>query len=311
MDELYQQLMIEQEKKYKLKRYLEQETQLKEQLEEMRAQERKWYHHLQEEKIDVEKLESFHIANLFYQVLGKKEEKLSKEKEEVIRSTLRYEEAQASVKDMEEELKELTEKMKELGDPENRYKELLHSKYERIVQLDNEEGKKATQLLEQLGELQAEEKEINEAIDAGYKVNACLQSASASLDKAKNWGTVDMVGGGLISTSIKHSHIDDAKKSTHEAQRLLRKFSNELSDIGQSFDNQIEISGSLTFADYFLDGLVMDWFVQDKINHSLNEVEEMKRKVANTISELKDLKQDIASLGDATKEKWETIILHA
>ncbi|MFC4403201.1 hypothetical protein [Gracilibacillus xinjiangensis] len=311
MDEFYQQLIDEQEKKRKLKRYLDERTQLMSQLEQMRERERELYHKLQEEKIDVEKLEGFSIASIFYTVTGKKDEKLDQEKQEVVSAQLFYEEAKSSMQDLNTDVQELDRRIAALGDPESRYQEILQQKYLHLLDTDNEKGIEAHRLLEKIGTIKDEQTEIEEALDAGHKVKRALSTASDSLEKAKNWGTVDMFGGGLISTSLKHSHIDDAKQATHQAQRLLRKFSHELSDIGKSFNADIGISGGLTFADYFLDGLVMDWFVQDKINQSANEVESMYQKVSNTIQQLKKLKQEVASTEKQAERQWESIVLQA
>ncbi|KAB8139199.1 hypothetical protein F9U64_02080 [Gracilibacillus oryzae] len=311
MDEFYQQLINEKEKKRKLKRYLDERTQLASQLEQMRKRESELYHQLQQEKIDVEKLESFSIANIFYTVSGKKEEKLDQEKQEVVSAQLHYEEAKASVEDLETDVSELDHQIADLGDPEAKYQEILQQKYTHLLDTNNEKGEEAHLLLEKIGIIKDEQTEIEEALDAGHKVKRALVAASESLEKAKNWGTVDMFGGGLLSTSLKHSHIDDAKKATHQAQRLLRKFSHELSDIGKSFNANVEISGGLTFADYFLDGLVMDWFVQDKINQSSQEVDSMAQKVSSTIAQLKELKQEVAATEKQAERQWESIVLQA
>ncbi|SER85894.1 hypothetical protein SAMN04487944_11181 [Gracilibacillus ureilyticus] len=311
MDEFYQQLIDEQEKKRKLKRYLDERTQLVTQLGQVRSRERELFQKLEAEKVDVEKLESFSIANIFYTLTGRKDEKLDQEKQELVSAQLHYEEAKSSVEDLESDVKELDRRIADLGDPEAKYHEILEQKYVHLLDSNNEKGEEAHRLLEKIGIIKDEQTEIEEALDAGHKVNRALSSAGESLKKAQNWGTVDMFGGGLVSTSLKHSHIDDAKRATHEAQRLLRKFSHELSDIGKSFNANIEISGGLTFADYFLDGLVMDWFVQDKINQSAREVESMLQKVSQTIQQLKKLKQEVASTEKQAERQWESIILQA
>lgn len=65
--------------------------------------------------------------------------------------------------------------------------------------------------------------------------------AVQSLDKAEGWATWDMIGGGMISTAIKHSHLDDAKRQVHLAQNRLRNFESELADIQQHFHIKLEI----------------------------------------------------------------------
>ncbi|PWU67770.1 MULTISPECIES: hypothetical protein [Gracilibacillus] len=311
MDVYDQKLVEEQEKKRKVMRLQREKKKLTEELNQLTNRQEDLYHKLQEEKVDVEKLEGFSVANLFYTLSGKKLEKLDKEKQELAIAQLQYEEAKEAVNDLKEDLEVINQQIRELGDPDTRFHQLLKEKYEQLLNTNDPKGKEALQLLEHLGTLKDEKKEIAEAIQAGDQVKSALNNASISLDKAKNWGTADMFGGGFISTSLKHSHIDDARRSSHNAQRLLRKFSHELADIGESFQADINISGGLTFADYFLDGLVMDWFVQDKINQSANEVNSMREKVSQTVTQLKKLEKDIVHTITHAESEWENLIFQA
>jgi hypothetical protein len=65
----------------------------------------------------------------------------------------------------------------------------------------------------------------------------------------ENWGTWDVIGGGLISTAVKHSRIDRARASAHQVQQLLRRFQRELGDVGATSDITIDIGSFATFAD--------------------------------------------------------------
>ena len=49
------------------------------------------------------------------------------------------------------------------------------------------------------------EKEKREAIEAGQRALSSLRTAKENLNSAKNWGLVDMFGGGFFSTMLKHS----------------------------------------------------------------------------------------------------------
>ena len=54
------------------------------------------------------------------------------------------------------------------------------------------------------------EKEKREAIEAGQRALSSLRTAEENLNSAKNWGLVDMFGGGFFSTMLKHSKMDQA-----------------------------------------------------------------------------------------------------
>ena len=121
------------------------------------------------------------------------------------------------------------------------------------------------------------EKEKREAIEAGRRALNSLQAAKENLNSAKNWGLVDMFGGGFFSTMLKHSRIDQAKRNMEQAKYDLRNFSRELNDVNMVCNLNIDTGDFLSFADYFFDGFVVDWVVQDRINNAQRQVEEAIR----------------------------------
>ena len=52
-----------------------------------------------------------------------------------------------------------------------------------------------------------------------------LRTARENLNSAKNWGLVDMFGGGFFTTMLKHSKMDQAKQNMEQAKYDLRNFS--------------------------------------------------------------------------------------
>ena len=68
--------------------------------------------------------------------------------------------------------------------------------------------------------------EVEEAIAAANRVLMNLRQAETALSSAGSWGIWDMLGGGMFTTGIKHSRIDDARTSLEEARRSLRRFQN-------------------------------------------------------------------------------------
>ena len=69
----------------------------------------------------------------------------------------------------------------------------------------------------------SESKEIREAIQAGEAALSSLRNAQEKLNSAKNWGIWDIVGGGFMSSLIKHSRMDDAQEYMEEAGQNLRR----------------------------------------------------------------------------------------
>ena len=130
------------------------------------------------------------------------------------------------------------------------------------------------------------EKEKQEAIDAGNKALKSLRKAQENLDSAKGWGIFDMLGGGFISTMVKHSKVDQAKENMEQAKYDLRSFSKELNDVNIACNLNIETGDFLSFADWFFDGFIVDWMMQDRINQASQQVEEAIRRVEDILRQL-------------------------
>lgn len=132
------------------------------------------------------------------------------------------------------------------------------------------------------------EKEKREAIAAGNRALHSLRAAQENLSSAKNWGIWDMFGGGFLSTALKQSKMEDAKRNMEQAKYDLRNFSRELRDVSMSYDLNIETGDFLSFADLFFDGFIVDWMVQERINKAGGQVEEAIRRVEGILRELQN-----------------------
>ena len=130
------------------------------------------------------------------------------------------------------------------------------------------------------------EKEKREAMEAGNRALHSLREAQANLDSARNWGLWDMFGGGTITSLIKSSKMDRAKQNMEQAKYDLRNFSRELNDVNMVCNLNIDTGDFLSFADYFFDGFVVDWVVQDRINNAKRQVEEAIRRTESIVNQL-------------------------
>ena len=130
-------------------------------------------------------------------------------------------------------------------------------------------------------------KEIAEAINAGNDALFCLTQAKNSLNSAGNWGLWDMFGGGLLSTFMKHSKMNDANSLIQDARSSLKRFQKELMDVDTVADLHIETGDFISFADFFFDGFVADYLVQTKISDAKTQVSDAIYKVERILDELK------------------------
>ncbi len=132
--------------------------------------------------------------------------------------------------------------------------------------------------------------EIREAIDAADAALKHLGNAADMLDDAGRWGIVDMLGGGLITTLLKHRKISDAQDEIDEAKRALRIFVKELDDVDEATGLDVELGSGLQFADIFFDGVLADWIAQNKIDRAKQQVADAMRQVYAVRSQLERMR---------------------
>ena len=130
-------------------------------------------------------------------------------------------------------------------------------------------------------------REIQEAVAAGERALDSLRAAEKSLNSAGGWGLLDMFGGGMFSTMIKQSKINDARGELEAARYALRSFEKELQDVSRAVDLRIDIGSFLSFADFFFDNFFVDWMVQSKIDQAKSQVSQAIRQVEGILTELR------------------------
>jgi len=232
---------------------------------------------LDKEEADVRQLEGASLTALFYQFLGRKEDQLDKERREMLAAKLSHDQCAHEVASLERDLEDMEARLAAFGDPETAYARAL---VEKQAPIDG---------AAELAGLNADVKEIGEAVAAGDAVIAGLNDVIADFKSAGNWGIVDLIGGGIIVTAVKHSKIDKAQAAIHEVQSRLGRFRRELADLRTrpEVPLRVDITSFEKFADFIFDGLIFDWIVQSKIKRSLDAALDMKSRMEAVVAELR------------------------
>lgn len=131
------------------------------------------------------------------------------------------------------------------------------------------------------------EKEKKEAYDAGNRALISLRRAKADLDSARTWGIFDIFGGGFLSTAIKHGKMSDAASEIEQAKWDLHNFSRELNDVTDLTGIDFGVGDFASFADFFFDGVLADFYVQSKINEARHQVNEAIWRVEQVLDSLR------------------------
>lgn len=78
---------------------------------------------------------------------------------------------------------------------------------------------------------------LETAIAAGLKAIGSLKCVASHLDSAANWGTADMLGGGMMVTMAKRSAMDSARSAATRAKRDVSDFHDSLVSLQRTLDS--------------------------------------------------------------------------
>lgn len=275
---------------------------LREQLFDQEKRQTSLEEELNKENLDVEKLNKMTMSAIIYTVLGSKEGKIEKEQQDVLAAQLKLDDINRQVNETKSRISSLQEERTKISNSVERFNELFNRKYEKLKGNDRYKADKIYDLESKIASCKANLKEINEAILAGNSVLSSLDKVGESLDSAEGWGTWDMLGGGFISSMVKHDHIDDARNAASEVQTKLNRFATELTDVNVSSSITIDIGGFAKFADFFFDGFISDWVVQSSIHDSQASVRDVREEVHMVLHKLTNMqdhdKEELSTLED-------------
>jgi Chromosome segregation ATPases len=285
-DSLFDRLSAAKERKYELEKAERRQGQYRKRLNELERQIIRLELELEAEQADVDKLTRMSLTNLFHTLLRSKEEQLELERQQALAAALKLQEAQEERARLKEEIMLAGVIITANVQAEQEYKQLMAE--QEIALKDSPDTAAMLAAMEQeIAQQSVVVRELHEAFAAGKSVLASLEPAIDSLENAINWGNWDTWGnGGLISTHIKHGHIDDAKQSIATANHLMKSFRDELADLQRSLDIHIDISSLLKFGDYWFDGLITDWIVQKRIKETQDRTCEAAHEVRTVVKKL-------------------------
>lgn len=162
---------------------------------------------MEEEQEDVERLKRTNLTALFYRASGKMEEKLSKEEEEALAAVVKYDSAEKELQAVEEDIAYYEKQASGLPDCKLQYERMLEAKKEEIKESGNIEAEKILEMERQIAAIENRRKEVREAINAGERAHSIAEETLDGLKSAKNWGMVDLIGGGIMSDVIKYDKL--------------------------------------------------------------------------------------------------------
>ena len=258
------------------------------------------------EQADVDRLEGHSLAAFFYQVIGKMDEKLDKERQEAYAARVKYDAAFHDLSSVDADLAQIQNRLARLSDCERQYQAALSEKIKSIKVSAHPAAQQIAESESRIAALKVQKRELLEAINAGKTALHTVNEVLETLDNAEGWSTWDVMGGGLGVDLAKYAELDDAQEQIEQLQVELRRFKTELADVEITADLQVTVDSFLKFADFFFDGLFADWAVLDHINQAQSRVENTKGQIKRVLALLKKMREDVdVQIADEKEQKLE------
>lgn len=266
----------------KLKCLYDQRTQLAAKVEELERIKNS-------EQRDVERLQGRSLAAFFYNVCGKMDERMSKERREAYEAAVKYDAAKQEYDDVCEYIWWNEKELESLNGCEEEYQAAKLEKLSVLKASGGETAKNVVALEERMADLHSRLRESHEAYDAGCCAMYEIDQIIAELDDAEGLGMWDIFGGGLLTDLAKHESIDNAQTMVEKLQLTLRLFRTEMADVSWDSDIDLRMDDFMSFADFFFDGLFADMAVMEHIENSQSQIKALKKQVEQAMEHLEEL----------------------
>lgn len=238
------------------------------------------------EKKDVARLEKQSLSTFVQNILGTYDEKLEKEKKEEVNAKVELDRAATLLESARELLDILDEEV-------FRREEELNLLREDLMQSNPSFREQVTKQEKEKLELEQEEKEINEAIEAGERVLDEINGVLKELDSANSMATWDMFTDSFFIDLMKYDKIDKAEKELAYLERALEHYQKELKDVDLETSLAYEELSQMSRAfDIFFDNIFSDWNTRDTIRRNIAMLEDMNNEVDDVQNILRKRKSE-------------------
>lgn len=251
------------------------------------AQEQRSAH--REEQDDVKQLEGPSITRIFAAVSGSRDEKLARERAEADAAHLRLRHTESQIEALRRDQAREQARVEELSEAPRQLAAVLEEKEEFLREIGDPRADRLFELADEEGQMRGEIRELNEAVEAAQAADTALRDAAVSLDSAGSWSTYDTyLGGGMLASSMKHSHLDKAAEATSHAEECLAVLRTELADVSADSVHapEVAVGGGMRTMDVWLDNLFTDLAVHDRIKKAQEEVAHAAASVADVMAGL-------------------------
>jgi hypothetical protein len=234
------------------------------------------------EREDVERLEGLSLTRVLASLRGARADTLERERAEADAARYRVAEAEGRLEALRREYDAAEARRGQLAAAPRTYASVLDDKERHLAQSGDPRRVRLLELADERGRLTGQMHELTEAMRAARTAEQALSQVREKLGSASGWSTYDtFFGGGLISSAIKHSRLDEAAQAAARADRCLAVLRTELADVGDMdlTVSNLAVDGLTRFVDVWLDNIFTDLAVREQIKQAEQNVARAMRLV--------------------------------
>ncbi|MEV0156093.1 hypothetical protein AB0H57_20515 [Micromonospora sp. NPDC050686] len=227
------------------------------------------------EQEDVERLEGLSLTRVLASLRGARDDALARERAEADAARYRVAEAASRLEALRREHRAAQARLGQLAAAPSNYAAVLDDKERHLDESGDPRRARLLELADERGRLTGEMHEVTEAMQAARTAWHALTQVRDKLGSASGWSTYDtFFGGGAISSTIKHSRLDEAAQAAARADRCLAVLRTELADVpGMALTApQLAVNGLTRFVDVWFDNIFTDLAVRDRIKQAQQNV---------------------------------------
>lgn len=207
----------------------------------------------QKEQKDAERLEKAGVRSFFYALIGKKEEKLEKERMEANAALEEYEEAFLKLESLNRRIELAETEWKTLDAYEEKFSKLLEGKRKLLSGSEIPAEKEILQVERKLSALKIREKAVLELLEQGETILTQTEQLQNTLIHAEQAETTRRFMG--------TEQLDKAQKQTAALQKNLREFEIGIKTI---FESE-EIDDNLNVIYQFCNGIYTNYIASNSV----------------------------------------------
>lgn len=252
---------------------------------------------------DVDRLEGFGLTAVLAAVRATRTGALDRERAEEVAARYAVQTATSRLQALEARREDADRRLAQLGDTSSRREAAAQAHAQALRTSGLPHAAELEGVLGELADAAAEASEVAQAQAAGIRAATALDAALRELGAADSWSAYDTwLGGGLLSSAVKHERIDGAGRRIAEAQEALADLARELADVESvaGLRADLGIAPTTRTFDVWFDNLFSDLSVRSSIKTSLERVQDAELSVRETLQRLlvrgADLDRRVADL---------------